>query len=137
MRNRSAAKSAASSPPSPLRISRMTFFLSFGSVGKSRNVDARPRASRALRLELGELFLDELAQLGIGERLLVLSDPLFESRHSLNAWMSGSISLRSLFSLLQLLAVREHRRRAQEILELAEPARDRLELLDGEHAAGA
>jgi hypothetical protein len=35
MRKISAAKSEASSPPVPARISRMTFFSSFGSFGSS------------------------------------------------------------------------------------------------------
>ena len=47
MRKRSAAKSAASSPPSPLRISRMVFFLSFGIGGQEQELDRRLEARRA------------------------------------------------------------------------------------------
>ncbi len=36
MRNKSAAKSAASSPPVPARISRIAFFESVGSLGRRR-----------------------------------------------------------------------------------------------------
>jgi len=40
MRNTSAAKSVASSPPVPARISSTIFFSSFGSFGKSRNFNS-------------------------------------------------------------------------------------------------
>src|SRR5258708_6762140 len=46
IRNRSAAKSDASSPPVPARISRMMFLASFGSFGTSRILMSASRASR-------------------------------------------------------------------------------------------
>ena len=45
MRKRSPAKSAASSPPTPPRISTMTFFASFGSLGRSRIGSSRSNDS--------------------------------------------------------------------------------------------
>src|SRR6185369_39123 len=48
MRNRSATKSAASSPPVPARISRMTFFSSLGSLGINRILSSCSSASRRL-----------------------------------------------------------------------------------------
>ncbi len=51
MRNRSAAKSAASSPPAPARISSTTFFASLGSFGtSSTRISARSASRRASRL---------------------------------------------------------------------------------------
>src|SRR5437016_11739519 len=48
MRNISAAKSVASSPPVPARISRMTFFSSLGSLGRSRSlISSSTAATRA------------------------------------------------------------------------------------------
>ena len=44
MRKISAAKSEASSPPVPARISRMTFFSSLGSLGSSRTLSSSSRA---------------------------------------------------------------------------------------------
>ena len=46
MRKISAANSAASSPPVPARISRRTFFSSFGSFGMSSSGISASRASR-------------------------------------------------------------------------------------------
>jgi hypothetical protein len=46
MRKTSAAKRAASSPPVPARISRRTFFSSFGSLGMSRSGISASRPSR-------------------------------------------------------------------------------------------
>ena len=40
IRNRSAAKSAASSPPAPARISTNTFFSSLGSFGRSKSFNS-------------------------------------------------------------------------------------------------
>ena len=45
MRNRSAANSAASSPPVPARISRRMFFSSFGSLGISSTLSVFSRRS--------------------------------------------------------------------------------------------
>ena len=45
MRNSSPAKSAASSPPVPARISTITFFSSFGSFGSSRTFSSRSTVS--------------------------------------------------------------------------------------------
>ena len=44
MRNTSATNSDASSPPVPARISRMTFFSSFGSFGRSMILSSSSRA---------------------------------------------------------------------------------------------
>ena len=56
----SAAKSEASSPPVPARISTKTFLSSFGSFGCSRMLDLFLQLRR-LRLQLGDLHLRELA----------------------------------------------------------------------------
>ena len=64
MRKISAAKSEASSPPVPARISRMTFFSSLGSLGSSKTLRSSSRACVA-RLERGDLFLRHGAQVGV------------------------------------------------------------------------
>ena len=69
MRNRSDAKSAASSPPVPARISSTTFLASFGSLGTSRTLMSASSASRR-SLELPELLLRQLAHVGILQQLL-------------------------------------------------------------------
>ena len=52
IRSSDAANSAASSPPVPARISRMTFFRSSGSLGSSRHwISCRSRSSSALAAE--------------------------------------------------------------------------------------
>ena len=56
----------------------MVFFLSFGIRRQEEELDGRPRAPPARADEAGQLALRELAQLGIGQGLLVVADLLLE-----------------------------------------------------------
>ena len=67
MRNRSPAKSAASSPPVPARISRMAFFSSASSLGSSSTPYLLAQARDAL-VERRALGLGQLRHLRIGEQ---------------------------------------------------------------------
>ena len=77
-----------------------------GSCSSCRSGRAASRSSwmdcssLAARLELGQLGLRQLAQLGIGEGLFVVVDLLLDLAVAREAATSGSRSLRSLFSLL-------------------------------------
>ena len=64
IRNRSAAKRAASSPPAPARISTKTLFSSAGSLGRS---SARSCCSRVVsaRPQIDQLGVGQLPQLGV------------------------------------------------------------------------
>ena len=135
MRNRSAAKSAASSPPSPLRISRMTFFLSLGSVGNKSRRRLSANSSRLL-LERGQLVLRRAARkLGIRERVFVFFDAPIDLAPLLKRVDHGLDLGALLVELLQLPLVRRDAGRAEQILDFAESAFDRFELLDREHEA--
>src|SRR5215471_6536117 len=68
MRNRSPAKSAASSPPVPARISRMTLRSSIASLGTSASLRSRSSAARFL-LELRLLGGGHRAHFRIGRRV--------------------------------------------------------------------
>ena len=65
MRNRSAAKSAASSPPVPARISSTVLRSSFGSRGSSSSCSRSSRAASS-RLERGQLAARHLAHVRVG-----------------------------------------------------------------------
>ena len=69
MRKRSDAKSAASSPPVPARISSTTFLASFGILGNEEDLDVGEQHVAPL-LELPELLLRQLAHVGILQQLL-------------------------------------------------------------------
>ena len=73
MRKRSAANSAASSPPVPARISRMTFLASLGSFGTSSTLSSASSASRRASSDV-ELLLRQLAHVGILDQLLGRGD---------------------------------------------------------------
>ena len=64
IRNSSPAKSAASSPPVPARISSMTFFSSFGSFGSSSTLISRLERVAA-GLERAQFLLRQLAHVGV------------------------------------------------------------------------
>jgi hypothetical protein len=69
MRHRSAANRAASSPPVPARISRMTLRLSLGSLGQEQALEAGGEVLAA-GLELADVLLGHVAHVGVGEQLL-------------------------------------------------------------------
>ena len=78
MRERSAANSAASSPPAPARISRNTFLSSLGSRGSSRRLQLVLERGLARR-QLVDLGLGQLAQLAVaalGQDVAGLADAL-------------------------------------------------------------
>ena len=84
MRNSSAAKSEASSPPVPARISTITFFSSLGSLGISRHLQFA-FDGRQLGFEFALLVVRHLLHFGFSrfrEQLLC-------------AFQSGSISFHS------------------------------------------
>ena len=64
MRKSSPAKSEASSPPVPARISRITFLSSFGSLGSSSNFSSRSTVSRR-RFELVLFVVRHLLHFGV------------------------------------------------------------------------
>ena len=78
MRNRSPAKSAASSPPVPARTSRMALFSSAASLGRSTR--RRSRSSPRSLVELAALLLGERRHLGI-----VAGSPISASRPASSA----------------------------------------------------
>jgi hypothetical protein len=69
MRHRSAANRAASSPPVPARISRMTLRLSLGSRGQQQALEDGGEVGAA-GLEVADVLLGHLAHVGVGEQLL-------------------------------------------------------------------
>ena len=92
MRKISAAKSEASSPPVPARISRITFFSSLGSLGSSSTLSSSSRAaargssaaisSCAISAQLGVAFGEHGARIGQAlAHLLQLAVLLHRSLH--------------------------------------------------------
>ena len=130
-----AAKSAASSPPSPLRISRIVFFLSLGSGGRSSSWIDASSAARSCSRPGSSACASSRSSGSLRASSSSLDLPLQALVARRTRRPAGSRSLRSLFSFVSFDAVRQHVGPAEQLVELAVAARELLELLDREHGA--
>ena len=134
MRKISPAKRAASSPPVPARISRSTFFSSFGSFGIEEEGDLGVEGV-ALRLEGAGLLVGHLAQLGVR----LAARHLLDLGELLERVLVGAVALDDRADLLRLARellvggrVLGHGGVGHRGLDLGEAGLDVPELLEGD-----
>src|SRR5688572_7285739 len=103
MRNKSDANSAASSPPVPARISRTTFFSSFGSFGTRRTlISASSTSRRASSEESSSCASSRMSGSFTSSSVAVIcaTTSLYSRKCSTSGWISASA-----FEWLRNLAV--------------------------------
>ena len=109
--------------------------LSLVRVGREEEQLDRLFEALAIAVELRELRLREIAELGILERVLRLADPPLDVPVARERAHHGLEIAPLLVELRRARAVGQHVRPAEHLFELAVSARELLQLLDREHQA--